>query len=78
MIEALIAGEKRHTALADLAQRQLRGKIPELQRALEGELAEHHRFLFRRLLGQYDFLEKGIASVSERLGAVAPPSFRAQ
>ena len=77
MIEALIAGEKDVTVLADLAQRQLRGKIPELQRALEGELTEHHRFLLRQLLEQYDFLENKIASVSERLGAIAPPSFRA-
>jgi transposase len=77
MIEALIEGEKDVTVLADLAQRQLRGKIPELQRALTGELTEHHRFLLRQLLGQYDFLQKEIARVSERLGAVAPPSFRA-
>jgi transposase len=71
MIEALVAGEKDVTVLAELAQRKLRDKIPELQRALEGELTEH------QLLGQYDFLQKEIASVSERLGAVAPPSFRA-
>jgi transposase len=77
MIEGLIGGEKDVTALADLAQRQLRGKIPELQRALEGELTEHHRFLLRQLLTQYDFLQNEIARVSERLGAVAPPSFRA-
>jgi transposase len=77
MIEGLLSGEKEVTALADLAQRQLRGKIPELQRALEGELTEHHRFLLRQLLGQYDFLENEIASVSERLRVVAPPSFRA-
>ena len=77
MIEALIEGEKDVTVLADLVQRQLRGKIPELQRALTGELTEHHRFLLRQLLGQYDFLQKEIARVSERLGAVAPPSFRA-
>ena len=75
MIEALIAGEKDITVLADLAQRQLRGKIPELQRALEGELTDHHCFL-RQLLEQYDFLEKKIQSVSERLGAIARPSFR--
>src|SRR5262245_48742133 len=43
---------------------------------MEGELTEHHRFLLHQLLGQYDFLEKEIARVSERLGAVAPPSFR--
>jgi transposase len=61
--------------LAELAQRKLRGKIPELQSALEGELTEHHRFLLRQLLGQYDFLEKEIASVSERLGTVAPLRF---
>jgi transposase len=76
MIEALICGEKDVGIVADLAQRQLRGKIPELQRALEGELTEHHRFLLRQLLGQYDFLQNEIASVSERLGAIAPRSFR--
>ncbi len=77
MIEALIAGEKDVTVLAELAKHKLRAKIPELQRALQGELTEHHCYLLRQLLGQYDFLEKEIASVSERLGAVAPPSFRA-
>jgi transposase len=77
MIEGLLAGEKDVTVLAELARSQLRGKIPELQRALQGELTEHHRFLLQQLLGQYDFLQKQIQSVSERLGAVAPPSFRA-
>lgn len=77
MIEALIAGEKDVTVLAELAQKKLRDKIPQLQRALAGELTEHHCFLLQQLLGQYDFLEKEIARTSERLGAVAPPSFRA-
>jgi transposase len=77
MIEALIRGEKDTALLADLAQKKLREKIPQLQRALEGEINEHHRFLLRQLLDQYDFLQKEIARVSERLGAVAPPSFRA-
>ena len=77
MIEALLQGEQDVTVLAELAQRKLREKIPQLERALEGELTEHHRFLLCRLLDQYDFLEKEIAKVSDRLGAVAPPSFRA-
>lgn len=77
IIEALIAGEKDVSVLAELAQRRLRGKIPELQRALEGELTEHHCFLLRQLLEQYDFLEKKIENVRERVGAVAPASFRA-
>lgn len=77
MIEALIAGEQDTSVLADLAQKKLREKIPQLQRALEGEVSEHHRFLLCQLLDQYDFLEKEIARVSERVGAVAPSSFRA-
>ena len=77
MIEALIAGEKDVTVLAELAQKKLRDKIPQLQRALAGELTEHHCFLLQQLLGQYDFLEKEIVRTSERLGAVAPPLFRA-
>ncbi len=77
IIEALIAGEKDVSVLAELAQRRLRGKIPELQRALEGELTEHHCFLLRQLLEQHDFLEKKIENVRERVGAVAPASFRA-
>ena len=49
MIEQLIAGETNPNKLADLAQRQLPGKIPELQKALEGKLTDHHRFLLKML-----------------------------
>lgn len=69
MIEALMAGEKDVVVVADLAQRKLREKIPQLQRALEGELTEHQRFVLGQLLEQYDFLEKKIERISERLGA---------
>ena len=44
MIEALIAGERDASKLADLAEKRLRHKIPQLQRALQGEVGEHHRF----------------------------------
>jgi transposase len=64
MIEALLQGEQDVTVLAELAQRKLREKIPQLERALEGELTEHHRFLLCRLLDQYDFLEKEIGQRS--------------
>jgi transposase len=47
MIQALLQGEKDPTQIADLAQRQLPGKIPELKKALEGNLTEHHRFMLR-------------------------------
>src|SRR5215469_4149667 len=47
MLEALIEGRKNPTQLADLAQRPLRSKIPELEKALEGHLTDHHRFMLR-------------------------------
>ena len=77
MIEALLCGEKDLTLVADLAQRRLRQKIPDLKRALQGDLREHHRFLLRELLEQYDFLENKITVLSERVGAIAPPRFQA-
>ena len=77
MIEALINGETDATVLAELAQRKLRDKIPQLHRALAGEVTEHHRFLLRELLDQYDFLEHKITRMSERLREVAPSPFRA-
>ena len=45
MIQALLASEKVPAQMADLARQSLRGKIPELQKAPEGHLTEHHRFL---------------------------------
>ncbi len=77
MIEALISGQEDPVALAELAQRQLRGKIPELQRALQGRVTAHHRFLLRELLTQYDALQGAIARVSERVAEVAPRPFQA-
>lgn len=49
MIERLIEGETDPHKLADLAQKQLRGKISELEKALEGKLTDHHRFLLKLL-----------------------------
>ena len=76
MIEALINGETDAMVLAELAQRKLREKIPQLHRALAGEVTEHHRFLLRELLDQYDFLEHKITRMSERVREVAPSPFR--
>lgn len=52
MLEALIQGEEDPVKLADLAQRKLRGKIPQLEKALEGHLTEHHRFMLQLLWKQ--------------------------
>ncbi len=47
MLEALIAGQDDPAALADLAKRRLRSKIPALTEALTGRFTEHHGFLAR-------------------------------
>ena len=67
MLEALIAGREDPVQLADLAQRQLRGKIPELQKALEGHLTEHHRFMLRLLWKQLAQQEELIAQLDGKI-----------
>ena len=59
--------------LAGLARRRLRGKIPELKRALEGRVTEHHRFLLRALLEQIESLEAMIARFDARIEQVGAP-----
>src|SRR5580658_5653107 len=58
MLDAIVAGQLNPEQLADLALGHLRAKIPELQLALSGRVREHHRFLLKRLLHQWRFIEK--------------------
>jgi len=73
MIEALIEGEQDTQKMADLARRQLRGKIPQLRLALEGTVSDHHRFLLRMYLQQYGQIESWIGQLTERIEAVCGP-----
>jgi transposase len=75
MLEALIAGQEDTTLLADLAQRKLRAKIPQLQKALAGRVTEHHRFVLRLLLDELTCLEGLIGRLTQRLQEVLPPPF---
>jgi transposase len=73
MIEAIIRGEYDPVKLADLARRRLRKKIPQLQRALQGSVTEHHRFLLRTQMDHLDHLEGLIRHYSERIDEVLLP-----
>jgi transposase len=64
MLAALVAGMGDPAAIAQLARRRLREKIPELERALTGRLGAHQRFLLARQLAHIDFLDEAIAQVS--------------
>jgi transposase len=73
MLAALIGGRDDPAALAALARGRLRDKTPELTRALQGLVSDHHRFLLRTLLRQIDQLEGLIAEYTARIEAVMVP-----
>lgn len=65
IITALIDGERDPEALAELAIRRARRKIPALIEALDGTFTEHHAFMCRHYLEAIDHL----TAVSEQLDA---------
>ena len=67
MIQRLIEGETDSHKLADLARRQLRGKIPELEKALEGKLTDHHRFMLKMLWKELHQQEELIAEFNAKI-----------
>jgi len=67
MLATLIAGQSDPGQLADLALGTLRGKIPQLRRALDGLIRDHHRFLLKRLLVQWRFVENETELIDQRL-----------
>jgi transposase len=73
ILAALVREETDATELADLAKGRLRGKIPQLELALEGRVTEHHRFLLKHLLEHLDQLEQQIAQLDERIGEKTRP-----
>lgn len=70
MLAAIIAGQTDPEQLADLAQRKMRGKIPELKKALLGHVNEHHRFMLQMLFDHLAYLEKGIDDLERRIQEV--------
>ena len=74
MIRALIDGERDAQKLAELAQRRLKAKIPQLKRAMRGHFTEHHRFMLNKLMGHLAFVEQEIAEFDARIEShVASP-----
>jgi transposase len=73
MLEALIAGDHDPAALADLAKRRLRSKIPELTEALNGRFTEHHAFLARVHLDLIDRHTAAINKLTARIEVMIEP-----
>jgi transposase len=67
MIRALIAGHTDPEAMAELARRRLRAKIPALREALQGRVTAHHRFMLQLHLDHIDQLDAMIGRLSARI-----------
>jgi transposase len=73
MLRALIDGKMSPGAMAELARRKLRLKIPQLTEALSGRVNEHHRFMLQLLLDQIEQMEAQVLKLDHRLEEVMSP-----
>lgn len=76
MLEALIADEQSPEEMAQLAQKRMRNKIPQLVEALTGRVRTHHRFLLRELLTQLDQQNQRIDTLNQRIAELTRPHVR--
>lgn len=67
MLWALARGETDPVKLAALAQRKLKAKIPQLERALQGRLTTNQRFVLRELLGRWEELAAADGRVTKEI-----------
>jgi transposase len=67
MLEALIAGQADPAAMAALAKRRMRSKLPLLEQALTGRVRDHHRRLLAMQLAHIDFLDEQITALSDTI-----------
>ena len=61
MLEAIVAGTANANEMAGLAKGRLREKREQLDKALDGRVKPHHRFVLAELLCQVDSLDESIA-----------------
>jgi len=73
ILAELVEGSTDAPALAQLARGKLREKIPQLERALVGNLGAHQRFLLAQQLAHIDFLDETIARVSQEVAERVRP-----
>ncbi len=67
MIEAMIGGERNPHRLAALADRGIKASPKQLYDALHGRLRDHHRFLLKLHLVQWDALDASIRDIDRQV-----------
>ncbi|MDQ2827976.1 MAG: IS110 family transposase [Chloroflexota bacterium] len=73
MLAALVAGRTDAAALAQLARGKMREKLPQLEKALQGQFAAHQRFLVAQQLAHIDGLDDIIDRVSAEIAERVQP-----
>ena len=73
MLNALIEGQATPSEMAELAKGRLREKREELNKALEGRVKAHHRFVLAELLCQIDNLEEAIGRFDKQVEEYCRP-----
>jgi transposase len=73
MLDALVSGTHDPEVLAELAKGKLRNKLPALREALAGRFTGHHALLVSQMLGQIDFLDESVATLSQRIQELTAP-----
>jgi transposase len=73
MLRAPIEVDQSPAEMARLAQRRMKRKQPEIARALDGHIDEHHRFILRLQLQRITAAEAGLVQLDERLSEKLAP-----
>jgi transposase len=73
MLRALLQADCTPQQMAQLAKRQLRKKIAQLELALDGKVNEHHRFLLRLQLTRLEQVDGHLAELDERIDTQLSP-----
>lgn len=73
MLRALLEGDQTPAQIAQCARGRARGKLVELEAALEGRFEEHHRFILRLQLSRLERVEADIDMLDSRIEAQLAP-----
>ena len=67
MLRAILKGEATPDQMAQLAKGRMRRKAPDLARALEGKVEEHHRFLLAFQLRRLEQVDADLVLLEQRI-----------
>ena len=77
MLTAIIAGQRDPKVLAQMARTRMRGKIPQLEEALDCSFfTGQHAFILAMMLANIDHLTAQIAELSEKIDTLCEPYAR--